>query len=105
MIIVLIFFFCSRVVVSAGVFRIFGAEVAELPLVATITDCQGQVFYFTYSNEYNILFYVVLSLRNSTSKINFLWMMTHNSNKGIILLFSRVTSKLCSLASKGFLDL
>lgn len=28
---------------SAGIFRIFGQEVAELPLVATSTDCQGQV--------------------------------------------------------------
>ncbi len=28
---------------SAGVFRIFGQEVAELPLVATDTDYQGQV--------------------------------------------------------------
>ncbi|KAK4255169.1 hypothetical protein QN277_008199 [Acacia crassicarpa] len=33
------------VVVSAGVFRIFGAEVAELPLVATIADCQGKGYF------------------------------------------------------------
>ena len=30
-------------VVSAGIFRIFGEEVAELPLVATSKDFQGQV--------------------------------------------------------------
>ncbi|XP_008465428.1 uncharacterized protein LOC103503043 isoform X2 [Cucumis melo] len=30
-------------VVSAGIFRIFGAEVAELPLVATETNFQGQL--------------------------------------------------------------
>ncbi|KAF8396500.1 hypothetical protein HHK36_018123 [Tetracentron sinense] len=29
-------------VVSAGIFRIFGCEVAELPLVATSSDNQGQ---------------------------------------------------------------
>ena len=34
---------CSKSVVSAGMFRIFGQEVAELPLVATDTDYQGQV--------------------------------------------------------------
>lgn len=40
----LIFVFsCSESVVSAGIFRIFGAEVAELPLVATETNFQGQV--------------------------------------------------------------
>jgi len=31
------------VVVSAGIFRVFGSEIAELPLVATVTDFQGQV--------------------------------------------------------------
>ncbi|XP_028808157.1 uncharacterized protein LOC114762754 isoform X2 [Neltuma alba] len=35
----------NKVVVSAGIFRIFGAEVAELPLVATIADCQGQGYF------------------------------------------------------------
>lgn len=34
---------CSESVVSAAMFRIYGAEVAELPLVATRADCQGQV--------------------------------------------------------------
>lgn len=34
---------CSESVVSAGIFRIFGIEVAELPLVATDTNFQGQV--------------------------------------------------------------
>ncbi|KAK0594744.1 hypothetical protein LWI29_000030 [Acer saccharum] len=33
----------NQVVVSAGIFRIFGEEVAELPLVATSKDSQGQV--------------------------------------------------------------
>jgi len=40
--------FCSGVVVSAGIFRVFGSEMAELPLVATVTDFQGQVVvYYT----------------------------------------------------------
>jgi len=34
---------CSSVVVSAGIFRVFGAEVAELPLVATSTGNHGKV--------------------------------------------------------------
>ena len=33
----------SQLVVSAGMFRIYGAEVAELPLVATCADFEGQV--------------------------------------------------------------
>lgn len=33
----------SGSVVSAGMFRIFGTEVAELPLVATSAQCQRQV--------------------------------------------------------------
>lgn len=32
-------------VVSAGTLRIFGHEMAELPLVATSTDCQGQGYF------------------------------------------------------------
>ena len=35
--------FCSESVVSAAMFRIYGTDVAELPLVATSADCQGQV--------------------------------------------------------------
>ncbi|KAI4322336.1 hypothetical protein L6164_022041 [Bauhinia variegata] len=35
----------NQLVVSAGLFRIFGQEVAELPLVATNTDCQGQGYF------------------------------------------------------------
>ncbi|XP_027348247.1 uncharacterized protein LOC113859749 [Abrus precatorius] len=35
----------NQVVVSAGIFRVFGSEVAELPLVATVTDCQGQGYF------------------------------------------------------------
>lgn len=35
--------FCSQVVVCAAIFRVLGQEVAELPLVATDKDCQGQV--------------------------------------------------------------
>lgn len=40
-----LFFFClcSEVIVSVGIFRVFGSELAELPLVATSKDCQGQV--------------------------------------------------------------
>ncbi|KAL1361483.1 hypothetical protein AAHE18_03G007000 [Arachis hypogaea] len=35
----------NQVIVSVGIFRIFGHEVAELPLVATPTDCQGQGYF------------------------------------------------------------
>ncbi|XP_068497919.1 uncharacterized protein [Phaseolus vulgaris] len=35
----------NEVVVSAGVFRVFGTELAELPLVATVTDFQGQGYF------------------------------------------------------------
>ncbi|KAK7273760.1 hypothetical protein RIF29_14823 [Crotalaria pallida] len=35
----------NQVVVSVGIFRIFGPELAELPLVATIADCQGQGYF------------------------------------------------------------
>jgi len=35
--------FCSGDIVCAGVFRVFGSEIAELPLVATTSDQQGQV--------------------------------------------------------------
>ncbi|PIM99977.1 Histone acetyltransferase [Handroanthus impetiginosus] len=35
----------NSVVVSAGLVRIFGEEVAELPLVATRTDCQGKGYF------------------------------------------------------------
>ncbi|KAK4763537.1 hypothetical protein SAY87_012975 [Trapa incisa] len=33
----------NQEIVSAGLLRIFGEEVAELPLVATSSDCQGQL--------------------------------------------------------------
>ncbi|XP_058779758.1 uncharacterized protein LOC131653585 [Vicia villosa] len=35
----------NQVVVSAGVFRVFGPEVAELPLVATVAEYQGQGYF------------------------------------------------------------
>ncbi|XP_004506110.1 uncharacterized protein [Cicer arietinum] len=35
----------NQVVVCAGIFRVFGQEVAELPLVATNTNCQGQGYF------------------------------------------------------------
>ncbi|KAK6138126.1 hypothetical protein DH2020_028126 [Rehmannia glutinosa] len=35
----------DSVVVSAGIVRIFGEEVAELPLVATRADCQGKGYF------------------------------------------------------------
>ncbi|KAL2239881.1 UNVERIFIED_CONTAM: Increased DNA methylation 1 [Sesamum indicum] len=35
----------NSVVVSAGIFRIFGEEVAELPLVATRSECQGKGYF------------------------------------------------------------
>ncbi|WZZ54557.1 hypothetical protein YC2023_054664 [Brassica napus] len=33
------------VIVSVGIFRVFGSELAELPLVATSRDCQGQGYF------------------------------------------------------------
>ncbi|KAK4762434.1 hypothetical protein SAY86_008202 [Trapa natans] len=35
----------NQEIVSAGLLRIFGEEVAELPLVATSSDCQGQGYF------------------------------------------------------------
>ncbi|XP_073138259.1 increased DNA methylation 1-like [Henckelia pumila] len=35
----------NSVAVSAGIIRIFGSEVAELPLVATRPDCQGKGYF------------------------------------------------------------
>ncbi|RDY12932.1 Increased DNA methylation 1, partial [Mucuna pruriens] len=35
----------GQVVVSVGIFRVFGPEVAELPLVATVTNFQGQGYF------------------------------------------------------------
>ncbi|OIT28046.1 PREDICTED: uncharacterized protein LOC109213128 [Nicotiana attenuata] len=35
----------NSVVVSAGIIRIFGKELAELPLVATSSNCQGQGYF------------------------------------------------------------
>ncbi|XVF19831.1 hypothetical protein REPUB_Repub11eG0144500 [Reevesia pubescens] len=35
----------NQVVVSAGIFRIFGQEMAEVPLVATSAECQGQGYF------------------------------------------------------------
>ncbi|KAJ8568379.1 hypothetical protein K7X08_027912 [Anisodus acutangulus] len=35
----------NSLVVSSGIIRIFGKEVAELPLVATSTNCQGQGYF------------------------------------------------------------
>ncbi|XP_052109267.1 uncharacterized protein LOC127744202 [Arachis duranensis] len=35
----------NQVVVSAGIFRVFGLEVAELPLVATVADFQGKGYF------------------------------------------------------------
>ncbi|KAL3518453.1 hypothetical protein ACH5RR_021042 [Cinchona calisaya] len=35
----------NSIVVSAGIFRIFGQEVAEIPLVATSTTCQGKGYF------------------------------------------------------------
>lgn len=34
---------CRSVVVSAGLLRIFGREIAELPMVATTREHQGKV--------------------------------------------------------------
>ncbi|MED6204926.1 hypothetical protein PIB30_013170 [Stylosanthes scabra] len=35
----------NQVIASVGIFRVFGHEVAELPLVATPIDCQGQGYF------------------------------------------------------------
>ncbi|KAL6976381.1 hypothetical protein U1Q18_025167 [Sarracenia purpurea var. burkii] len=53
----------NSTVVSAGIFRIFGQEVAELPLVATSTDYQGQgYFQVLFSCIENLL--ACLNVRN-----------------------------------------
>ncbi|PSR86543.1 Increased DNA methylation like [Actinidia chinensis var. chinensis] len=50
-------------IVSAGIIRFFGEKVAELPLVATSTDCQGQgYFQVLFSCIENLLGF--LKLRN-----------------------------------------
>lgn len=83
-------------VVCAGIFRVFGQEVAELPLVATNTDCQGQVIYFT--SAMNLPFSIVfLNLRNYLKSNIFVPKM---------LLFSfRATSSPFFPALRGCLDL
>lgn len=43
--------FYSSLVVSAAIVRVFGDEVAELPLVATRSDCQGKVGLLLESNR------------------------------------------------------
>lgn len=45
-------FLCSNTVVSAGLFRIMGSEIAELPLVATSRDSQGLVSPWSYCMYY-----------------------------------------------------
>ncbi|XP_020215166.1 uncharacterized protein LOC109799085 isoform X2 [Cajanus cajan] len=40
----------NQMIVSAGIFRVFGLEVAELPLVATVADYQGQGYFKTLFN-------------------------------------------------------
>ncbi|XP_021899063.1 increased DNA methylation 1-like [Carica papaya] len=35
----------NQVIVSVGVFRVFGTDLAELPLVATSNECQGQGYF------------------------------------------------------------
>lgn len=40
----------NTVVVSAGIFRVFGQEVAEIPLVATSNDCQGKGYFQSLFN-------------------------------------------------------
>lgn len=48
---------CSTAVVSAGIFRVFGQEVAEIPLVATSNDCQGKVSLQTCESHISYIFY------------------------------------------------
>ncbi|GAV89240.1 PHD domain-containing protein [Cephalotus follicularis] len=53
----------NQVVVSAGIFRIFGQDLAELPLVATLTEFQGQGYFrCLFSCIENLL--VSLNVRN-----------------------------------------
>lgn len=55
---------CRSVVVSAGLLRIFGQEVAELPLVATSREYQGKVSYCTllWHNITDLKYFWVLFL-------------------------------------------
>ena len=72
-------------VVSAGIFRIFGAEVAELPLVATVADSQGKVG-FHLSNE--IFFALFLSSEEYCKLLNFLLKTIHILIVDTIVTFS-----------------
>lgn len=60
------YFGCSQSVVSAGLLRIFGVEAAELPLVATSIDCQGQVCLSKYEmfSIKMILFYIYIKRKS-----------------------------------------
>lgn len=49
----------SSTVVSAGILRIFGEEIAELPLAATRIGHQGKVSYLTHQKLF--VFYISLS--------------------------------------------
>jgi len=52
---VLISLFYSQAVVSAGIFRVFGKEVAELPLIATKVEYQKQVILITLEINFTFL--------------------------------------------------
>lgn len=53
--------FYRKVIACAGIFRVLGQEVAELPLVATTTKYQKRVILFTSAMNLNLSNYLKLN--------------------------------------------
>lgn len=69
---------CRSVVVSAGLLRIFGRHVAELPMVATSREHQGKVGALLHSHAWSRIgkhwnLNVLYLLLASTSSFHFQW--------------------------------
>jgi hypothetical protein len=65
--------FYSQVVVSAGIFRVFGKEVAELPLIATKAEYQKQVILFTLEMNFTFLLSVSFYLNSYLKSNRIMW--------------------------------
>lgn len=105
---------CRSVVVSAALLRIFGREVAELPLVATSKEYQGKVSIWSWLRlfSWKLCFFLLLlkSLfcRNWVSDwvisilvtfiIIFFWLLFQGY---FLALFSRIEKLLCALEVKN----
>ena len=94
---------CSHEVVSAAVMRIFGQELAELPIVATSSKSQGQVigsvFYHRCVDELVFCLYLC-----NYSLINFYTRRKHFRLKNMYSLsICRVIFRHCLLVLKSYL--